>query len=143
MTVRTELELLAERYAQAWNARDLSALCADFAPDADWVDAHAGLWHGRAAIAGGHERLFHAMAREATLRFQIAKTRLLSGKTALVHVIWSIAGYGGNAADGLPVRTGLSLFVASRQSGVWQVVCCQITDVPIGSDGQIPGRQRL
>jgi len=85
---------------------------------------------GRAAIAAEHRRLFHGALAQSNLRVQIAKVRMLSRTTALIHGIWSMTGHAVQQARYLPVRTGLSLFVARRANGVWVIVCAHVADVP-------------
>lgn len=130
-SIRTTLDSLAERFTQAWNARDIAALRGVFAEDADFVDPSGNIWHGGAAIAGEHRRLFRGALAHSSLRCQIAKVRMLSRTTATIHGIWSMTGHTGERERFLPLRTGLWLFVVRREDAVWRIVCAQITDVPV------------
>jgi len=129
-TIRSALDALTERFADAWNERDIGALRSLFDDDADYIDPSGSMWHGRAAIAAEHRRLFHGALAQSNLRVQIAKVRMLSRTTALIHGIWSMTGHAVQQARYLPVRTGLSLFVARRANGAWVIVCAHVADVP-------------
>lgn len=130
-STRTALDSLTRNFAEAWNARDIAALRDVFAEDADLVDPSGNIWHGRTAIAAEHRRLFRGAMAHSSLRFQVAKLRMLTRTTALIHGIWSMTGHVREGAEYLPVRTGLWLFVAMRATAGWRVVCAQINDVPV------------
>lgn len=128
--IRNTLDSLTERFAQAWNAHDVAALGAVFDEDADFVDPSGNIWHGGAAIAAEHRRLFRGPLAQSSLRCQVAKARMLSRTSGIMYGIWSMTGHTDERARYLPVRTGLWLFVVRRASGGWRIVCAQITDMP-------------
>lgn len=128
---RAELESLAAAFARAWNERDVSALSTAFAQDADFIDSDGTMWHGRANIAAEQRRLFGKLPLQTKLRVQVAKVRDLAPAAGVIHVIWSMTGHPEESAQHLPVRTGLWLFVVTRAVTGWEIVCSQITDVPV------------
>lgn len=130
-TTRIALDSLSRNFADAWNRRDVAALHEVFSEDADFVDPAGNIWHGRAAIAAEHRRLFRGAMSHSSLRLQIAKLRMLTRTTALIHGIWSMTGHTADDPAYLPVRTGLWFFVAMRGAPGWRIVCAQITDVPV------------
>lgn len=128
---RSALDALVERFARAWNDRDVAALSAALSEDAEFLDSAGKIWRGRPAIIAEHRRIFKHASAQSMLRFQTAKVRLLSRTTALIYAIWSITGNADGRAPYLPVRTGLWLFVAQRRGGAaWQIACCQVSDTP-------------
>lgn len=124
------LDSLPERFAQAWNRRDVDALFESFAPDADFIDTDGMLWHGRESIAAQHERLLRGKLAGSILRFRTVKVRKLSRAGAVVYGIWSMTGHESDALTSLPVRTGLWVFVLARSAGNWSIVASQATDIP-------------
>jgi|SRR5690348_521164 uncharacterized protein (TIGR02246 family) len=131
-TVRSALDALTERFTYAWNERDIGALRSMFDEDADFIDPSGSMWHGRSAIVAEHSRLFRGALAHSNLRVQIAKIRMLSRTSALIYGIWSMTGHMLERVPYLPVRTGLSLFVARRANGAWVIVCAHIADIPAG-----------
>ena len=89
---RSALDALVERFARAWNDRDIAALSAALSEDAEFLDSAGKIWRGRPAIIAEHRRIFKHASAQSMLRFQTAKVRLLSRTTALIYAIWSITG---------------------------------------------------
>lgn len=129
MKSRTELEDLTESLTRAWNAHDATALCAFYAPDADFVDESGGITQGREAIFARHEAWFRTGFAHSALSVNAIKVRFISPSAALMHAVWSIRGVE-QREDGLAVATGMLLFIFARRAGKWQVVLSQSVATP-------------
>jgi uncharacterized protein (TIGR02246 family) len=130
-TVPGALDAVTERFAQAWNERDVAALGEVFAEDADYVDPSGNLWHGRASITAEHRRLFRGPLAHSALRVRVAKVRMVSRSSALIYSLWSMTGHNGEPRHTLPLRTGFGLFAVVRANGVWSIIGAHITDSPV------------
>ncbi|WP_206442344.1 SgcJ/EcaC family oxidoreductase [Streptomyces boncukensis] len=73
------------RMARAWTAGDGAGWAADFAEDADFVDAVGRIQRGRRVIADEHQKLFDTIYRGSTLTIRRIGSRDLPGGTLLVH----------------------------------------------------------
>ncbi len=128
--VRDQLESFAQTFAQAWNAHDAAVLCSLYAADADFVDVSGAMLHGRDAIAARHHRWFETIFAASRLTITTVKVRLVTRCAAAVHGLWSMRGHGNQDGEWLPIRTGLILFVVTKQNGTWHVVLSQASTLP-------------
>jgi uncharacterized protein (TIGR02246 family) len=126
---RTELEDLTESLARAWNAHDAAALCAFYAADADFVDESGGITQGRDAIFARHQAWFRTVFARSSLALNAIKVRFISPGIAVMHAVWSMRGVE-QREDGLPVCTGMLVFIFARRQGKWQVVLSQSVPTP-------------
>ena len=121
MKSRTELESLTESLTRAWNAHDAAALCAFYAPDADFVDETGAIAQGRQAIHDRHQEWFARIFARSSLAMNAIKLRFITPGTAVMHAVWSIRGVEQHHRY-LPLSTGILLFVFVRRRGQWQVI---------------------
>lgn len=124
MKNRAELEELTQALARAWNGHDAAALCAFYAPDADFVDENGAITQGREAILARHQASFSTVFARSSLSLNAIKLRFITRGSALMHAVWSIRG-AERPNGGLPVYTGLQLLIFARRAGIWQVVVSQ------------------
>lgn len=122
------LERLPERFAHAWNQRDVDALFGSYADDADFIDMRGALLHGRDAMISRHREWFETTLAHSSLGITTVKVRLISRRVAVVHGVWHMRGHAAGAY--LPVRTGIISMVAVRRDGAWTIVSAQNTDLP-------------
>lgn len=129
MRSRTELDDLTESLTRAWNAHDAAALCAFYAADADFVDESGGITQGREAIFARHQAWFRTVFARSSLAVNAIKVRFITPHTAIMHAVWSIRGVE-QRRDGMPVCTGMLLFIFARREEKWQVVLSQSVALP-------------
>ena len=66
---------ISAMFADAWNARDASALARMFADDADFVNVGGLWWHKRADIEQAHDYCLQAFFKDSTLSIRQTKDR--------------------------------------------------------------------
>lgn len=121
-------------FADAWNARDATALAALFAEDADFVNVVGLWWHNRADIKKAHAYGLSTFFKNSTLSARRVETRLIRENVATVHVRWRLSGQTGKSGEVLDDRTAIMMFVAEKRVSSWIVVAAQNTDIVPGAE---------
>jgi uncharacterized protein (TIGR02246 family) len=126
---------MPHRFAQAWMARDASALAALFAQDADFVNVVGLWWQSRNAIETAHEYGLRVIFADSTLRVGRIKTRSLGQKAAVVQARMHLEGQTPHADTETPAaRSTIMTFVMARTESGWQCVAAQNTDIVPGAE---------
>lgn len=126
---------IAQRFAEAFNAKDADALGSFFTQDAEFVSIFGGRLRGRDAIAAGHAAVFSNVLSGNRLVVGPADVKLLADDVLLAHVPWTRDRLADAAEVSLPPGTGLFTMVVTQEQGTWALAAA--TNV---QDAVPPGR---
>lgn len=106
---------LAERYAVAWNASDMTAMAALYAPDVHWVNIVGMHWQGKAAVDRAHRVFFDTMFKGVPLSLEeVESVTPLPGGGAVAVLRWSVGAFRTPTGDSVPPsRDRMSLVLVS------------------------------
>ncbi len=143
MTLPQSPEQMPQAFADAWMARDATALAAMFVEDADFVNVVGLWWHNRADIEKAHDYGLKTFFQNSKIRVGRVEVRHLSENHAIVHTRWWLEGQLDQDGKSLDKRQTVMMFVAERHEDGWMAVATQNTDVVPGmetyqaKDGQL------
>lgn len=120
---------VVQEFAACWNAHDMSAFGALFAPDADFVNVVGMRWQGRAAIQAAHEASHASMFRSSQLTIENTDVRFLGPSVAVTRSQWTLVGHTSPDGRALPQRRGYLTHVLVEREGRWLIVVSQNTDI--------------
>jgi uncharacterized protein (TIGR02246 family) len=120
---------MATRFAETWNAHDMTAMAELFAEDADFINVAGTRWKGRRQIREEHAQLHEMQFKESVLTVQSVSVRFLKPDVAVVHVDWGMDRDRGPDGTSRPPRNGVMSWVAVRQGGEWRIISAQNTNV--------------
>ena len=121
-----------ERFVPAWNTHDMTALARLFAVDADFVNVVGIWWASRTEIQRAHEATHRTMFKDSTLAGRVASLKLVRPDVAVVHFTWSLVGARAPDGQAVPERTGILVFLLSKEAGGWTIRAAQNTDIVQG-----------
>ena len=81
---RLDVEALFEALTQAWNAGDVPAIAATFAPDGRLVDPLGNEWDGREVVEGAYEENFKGLLAGTSTEVVIDSVRELAPGLAIL-----------------------------------------------------------
>jgi uncharacterized protein (TIGR02246 family) len=126
------IDVLVERYEDAWSRQDTQAFVALHAQDAEWINAYARIFQSAESLRQFLEnRLFPAFDRSVSEReadaMRTISVRYVGDDAAVVHLYTeSQRGPARDAAESAR-RTHVHLVLA-KQRGAWKVVHTAIMD---------------
>jgi uncharacterized protein (TIGR02246 family) len=120
---------LVQEFAASWNAHDMTAFGALFAPDADFVNVVGMRWRGRAAIQAAHEASHSSMFRSSHLAIHNTDIMLLGPSVAVSRSEWTLVGHTTPDGQALPERRGYLTHVLQKQGDRWLIAVSQNTDI--------------
>jgi uncharacterized protein (TIGR02246 family) len=123
-------------FAEAWNAKDATALAYLFADDAEFVNVVGLWWHNRDDIESAHDYGLRTFFKASTLSARRVEIKNLGQDVAVVHVRWKLSGQAGKDGGTLEDRFTIMVFVAQQLENGWTVVAAHNTDI-------IPGKETL
>ncbi len=82
---------LVLRMEEGWNAGSGKIFAEPFADDADYVVINGMRLKGRAAIEGGHQRIFETTYKGSRNTAIMQGIRFLRGDVAVIHVQWRLS----------------------------------------------------
>lgn len=106
-----DVTALIGRFVATWNAKDIPALGALFAEDADFVDVIGNLAEGRREIERLHRYPFASIQKDATLSEVSLTSRVLAEDIVFGDYRWKCTGSVGRDGEPLPVQLGNISFV--------------------------------
>lgn len=118
-----EVRAVVARYAETWNANDMTAWGDLFTEDTDYVNRGGGWWRTNEENVRGHELIHEQLARqnqEMNLQLTVEDIAFLSSSIALVHVTSKWPGLdlpGGG--DGEP--QAMMTMVMVEENGTWLI----------------------
>jgi uncharacterized protein (TIGR02246 family) len=121
-----------ERFVSAWNVHDMTALARLFAVDADFVNVVGIWWTNRSEIRGAHEATHRTLFKDSTLAGRVASVKLIRPDVAVAHLAWSLVGARAPDGQAIPERTGILVFLLSKEAGGWTIRAAQNTDIVQG-----------
>jgi uncharacterized protein (TIGR02246 family) len=122
---------LIDGLGQAWSRHDGPAYAALFADDADHVNAYGLAIKGRAEIETWHSLIFRTVLRDSVATLVDTKCRFLRPDVASVEIRWQLAGTYNPQGEPVPVRRGLSAFIATeKHGGGWSIDVLHLADLP-------------
>jgi uncharacterized protein (TIGR02246 family) len=121
-----------ERFVPAWNGHDMAALARLFAVDADFVNVVGIWWTSRSEIQAAHEATHRTLFKGSTLAGRVASQKLIRPDVAVVHFTWSLVGARAPDGQAIPERTGILLFLLTKEAGGWTIRAAQNTDIVQG-----------
>lgn len=114
------VEALLNRWADAWNAADASAIATLFREDAHWINVVGMHWIGRPAIERAHSVNFDLMFRGVEQSLEAIESIVpIAGGVVSVVARWSIGAF--TAPDGHqnpPSRDRMSLVLVPTDGGL-------------------------
>jgi uncharacterized protein (TIGR02246 family) len=134
------VRVAVNRFAEAWNRRDMDAFGALFAEDAAFVNVAGQLWKGRKEIQRRHAYTHGTIAREAvpealpanygifkssTYHFDRIDVRFLGPDLAIAHGAWTMLG----DARTVEPRRGMMTFTLTRHGDNWLYEAAQNTEI--------------
>lgn len=94
---------LADAYAAAWNASDMDAMAALYAPDVHWVNIVGMHWRGRDEVDRAHRAFFDIMFRGVPLKLEEVETITpLPGGAVVTVIRWAVGTFRTPAGDQMP-----------------------------------------
>jgi uncharacterized protein (TIGR02246 family) len=138
---------MADRWVEAWKAKDADQLASLFAADAEFVNVTGLWWHDREAIRRAHAYGFDTIFSESTLTCVETRVKWIHGRptepgpaACVVHALMELEGQSpvGEIDRPGPRRTLFS-FVVQRADGVWTCVSAHNTDRVPGSETNVIG----
>lgn len=138
-------EDIAQAFADAWMARDASALAALFAPEADFVNVVGIWWQGRDRIEAAHHHgltRYFAQSRLAPGRITL---RWIGPEAAVVRCRYRLSGQSAQSGGTAAPRSTMMIFVMQRMAGTgaWHCVAAQNTDIHPGAETHEAGADGL
>ena len=124
--------VLAERWAEAWNAHDMEAAARLVTADVEFVTV-AGRWlRGRGEFLAHHRQIHAMQMRDSRWTNLAIGARAIRNDLALVHLEWAIAG--DRDPDGTPrqPREGLFTWLAAREGEAWRIAAAHNADLRTG-----------
>lgn len=123
------IRAVVARYAETWNANDMTEWGELFTDDVDYVHRGGGWWLSNEENVEGHRRLHERLVRQdqaMNLQLTVAAISFLHSDIALVHVTSQWPGFDGtgNAEDELG---GIMTMVMVQKSGAWRIRALQNT----------------
>lgn len=117
------------RYADTWNANDMTAWGELFTDDVDYVHRGGGWWKTNEENVEGHQRIHERLVeqnQEMNLELTVASVAFLSSEIALVHVTSEWLGFGiPEDEDG--DLSGIMTMVMVQKGGAWRIRALQNT----------------
>lgn len=94
---------LADAYAAAWNAADMDAMAALYAPDVHWVNIVGMHWRGKVAVDRAHRVFFDIMFKGVPLTLEeVESTRALPGGAVVAVIRWSVGAFRTPTGEPMP-----------------------------------------
>lgn len=125
---------VAQRFADAWNARDATALAALFVEDADFVNVVGLWWRKRRDIRKAHDYGLKTFFRSAWLTVEEVRLRRIGESAAVVHALCRLEGQYGPDGTVADARRSILVFVLQNIDADWRVVAAQNTEVVPGAE---------
>lgn len=101
--LKAKVRALAELYAAAWNAADMDAMGALYAPEVHWVNIVGMHWQGKAQVDRAHRVFFDIMFKGVPLRLEeIESVTALPGGAAVAVIRWSVGAFKTPAGQPVP-----------------------------------------
>ncbi len=116
-------------FADAWNARDATALAGLFAYDADFVNVVGLWWRNRTDIERAHAYGLSTFFKQSNLSARRVEVRLLGDSVAIIHVRWRLTGQLDRDGTSLDERFAVMTFVTEYRDALWTVVAAHNTDI--------------
>jgi uncharacterized protein (TIGR02246 family) len=130
------LNMLADKWVEAWNQGDIDALAELYTPDADFVGASGEAAKGREAVRQALRDLAATAYKSTQLTVEMTRIRFIKPHLALGDNVWEFTGVPEIERQQAPAK-GFSTFVAIKQEGQW-VMAAHRSYVPTGSSGGRP-----
>jgi uncharacterized protein (TIGR02246 family) len=124
------IRAIVDQLVVAWNHHDAHAFAAVFAADADFTNVIGKGASGRQNIQEFHASVFSTLFKNSHLECSDIKVRLIRPDIAAVDAHWSMTGAVDPSGNPWPNRTGLMNFVATKESGNWQILVFHNMDLP-------------
>lgn len=118
----TAVRALVTKFNDAFNAHDVPAFGAVFAPDADFTNWRGMVAHGRPSIETFHVPVLTVLYKNATQKIVDSKVRFLKPDVAVVDVLAEVTG--GTTPDGKaapPTKFLLNWTTMKEADGQWLI----------------------
>jgi uncharacterized protein (TIGR02246 family) len=125
----SEVNAIAQAFAECWNRHDMKAFAELFAADAQFVNVVGLWWRGRDEIRKAHEFTHATMFRNSRLSLSETDIRFPAETIAIARCRWGLEGHVSPEGKPLPARSGILVHVLARTSGRWLIIDSQNTDI--------------
>jgi uncharacterized protein (TIGR02246 family) len=118
-----EIQQFMEAREAAWQKKDLAALSAQFAEDAERWDARGNRQVGRKKISENYEKVFNS-PEHAEIKYDhsVQQVQLITPTVALVDADWIDSGTKDLKGNAQPPRKGHLLTVLRKSKEKWEIV---------------------
>lgn len=131
-------EDLPKLFVEYWNQRRPDLMAALFEEDADFINVVGLWWNNRQDIFKAHDYGLKMIFKNSVLSIIKLKTKMLSQKSAVVHVKMKLEGQTPIAGEkGGTRRTVFTFIVRQDYEGIWWAVSAQNTDIVSGVETYI------
>lgn len=122
----TDIKVLQERQATAWNDHDATAYANLFTEDGEVVNVVGWWWRGRREIETKLKAAFAFVFKESKLTITDVSVRFIKPDVAIAHVQWTMTG--SKTPPNIPEpKQGTQLQVLKKQKGRWLIFSFQNT----------------
>ncbi|HUS00763.1 MAG TPA: SgcJ/EcaC family oxidoreductase [Chitinophagaceae bacterium] len=117
-------------FADAWNVHNAKLFSRLFAVDADFTNVKGVYRHGRTAFEEFHAPFFKTVWSSSTLKIKKSTIRFIRTDVAAIDAWWDLDGLKAPDGSGRPPRTGLLMFIMTRQENSWLITVMHNMDLP-------------
>jgi uncharacterized protein (TIGR02246 family) len=118
----TAMKDVAARFAEAWNAGDVTGVMATFADEADMIDPGGLVQGDRDAIQARYEELFAGVYAGTRISVDVETIRVVEG-VGLMDGSYEISGIKGPEGEELPALQARFFNVMTGQGSDWSMAC--------------------
>jgi uncharacterized protein (TIGR02246 family) len=119
---RAAIDIILERFLEAWNTHDAHAFALAFTEDADFTNVVGMSAHGREKVESFHASVFATTFLASHLTATIRGVRFLTSDLAAVDVDWRMTGSLSPDGSLRPERQGLLAWIVAKQlDGSWLI----------------------
>ena len=113
------VKMVATKWADAWNAGDMTAVGALYAEDADYVNFFGQSVSGRAQVEASFSEVHSTVYKGSKIVIETTAVRLIKPDVAISDSDWEMTGLP-DEGPGVPTK-GASTAVMVKQDGEWKI----------------------
>ena len=117
-------------FADAWNVHDPKRFSQLFSEDTDFTNVKGVYRHGRTAFEEFHTPFFKTVWASSTLKINRSRIRFIKPDVAAVDAWWDLDGLKGPDGTHRPPRTGLLMFIMTKEDNNWMITVMHNMDLP-------------
>lgn len=130
-------EEMPQRFKEAWNHYNASAIAELFSKNPDFVNVTGKWWDNQEDIRKAHDFGFRLIFIDSYLEILKIKKKMLSANVAIVHSRIRVTGQTKNEVNKVGKRETMFLFVMKKYREDWLCESAQNTDIIFGKQTHI------